>query len=235
MAKSRAALTADLVQRALDETRTSLPIVSLVQELFTDPKMFRSFGRFQDAGFSLVDHPPYKCMVGRHKRARGYLFKKFSDERAADEQLSNYMHRVEGAALIRSFIEERGFSRVTVPRKWLYELPTAFPARYLVIVEALDIRPRLESQLSYASIGKTQMHELATVLYYFRGLSSTASNLPFTKDGQIAFIDTERWHHDKDFLRKIEVFLSPDRRKQAKEIYKELRRQGARALESSFA
>ena len=229
MTKSRRApLTSEQIQREFDATRVSLPILPLLADLFTDSKMFRSFDHFSSAGFSLVDHAPHKMMTGAHKRARGYLFKKYDNDRPGKEQLRNYMHRIEGSRLIRTFIAEHGFFRVMAPKKWLYELPSKFPARYLLVAEKVDLVSRYDTEAAYDRIGKEQMQELATILYYFRGLNSTAANLPFTEDGKIAFIDTERWHHDKDLLRKVGDRLPGDRRKQAEAVFKQLGRQGAR-------
>ena len=234
MIKSRTPLALEQIQREIEETRSTLPIFSQLAELFTDSKMFRSFNHFSSAGFSLVDHAPYKIMAGRHKRAPGYLFKKFDNDRSSKKQLGNYMRRIEGSRLLRTFIAEHGFSRVMVPKKWLYELPTRFPARYLLVVEKVDLVSREDTEAAYSRISKKQLHELATILYYFRGLNSTASNLPFTEDGKIAFIDTERWHHDKDFLRKVGDRLPDSRRRQAEDIFEELSRQGARPFRSAF-
>ena len=156
MPKSRTPLTGEQIQRELDETRASLPILSLIAELFTDPKMFRSFYRFSSAGFSLVDHAPHKMMTGGHKRARGYLFKKFNDDRPGKEQLRNYMHRIEGARLIRNFISERGFSRVMAPRKWLYELPSRFPERYLIVAEKVDLVSREDTEAAYDTSARSR-------------------------------------------------------------------------------
>lgn len=234
MTKGLAPPPPEQIRRELDETRTSLPILSLLDDLFTDPKMFRSYGRFRAAGFSLVDHAPQKMMAGSHKRAKGYMFKKFDDDKSSDMQLRNYLHRIEGARLIGSFISERGFSRVVAPRKWLYELPPSFPKRYLVVAEKVDLVSKIDTARRYARIGSEQLSELATMLYYFRGLNSTASNLPFTEDGKIAFIDTERWHHDKDLLHKIGDWLPADRRSKARRVFKELKRQGAQPFASAF-
>lgn len=226
--------TPEQVQLELEETRATLPILAEMTELFTDPKMFRSFGRFSKAGFSLVQHAPNKMMTGRHKRVKGYLFKKYNDDRRADDQLLNYMRRVEGARLIRRFIAERGFRLVTAPRKWLYELPATFQSRYLVVAEKVDLISKLDTFRLYARIREEQMHELATMLYYFRGLNSTASNLPYTDDGKIAFIDLERWYSNKDLLHHIGDVLPADRRAEAKRLFKELKRQGAQSFKSSF-
>jgi len=222
------------VQRELAETLASLPIFALVGDLFTDPKMFGSFDRFESAGFRLVDHSENKILSGSHKLAKGYLFKKYSNDKPGKKQLRNYMHRIEGSQLLRTFITERGFTRVVAPRKWLYELPASFPERYLLVVEQLDLVSRSETERAYGRIGKEQMLELAMILYYFRGLNSTPSNLPYTEDKKIAFIDTERWHHDKDLMRKVGDRLPNDRRKQAEIVFKELRRQGARPFQSAF-
>ena len=233
MAKRRS-LTSDQIQREIDETRASLPIFSLLGELFTDPKMFNSFDHYESEGFDLIDHAENKMMSGSHKRAKGYLFKKYNNDTSGKDQLRNYMHRIEGAKLLRAFITEHGFSRVVAPRKWLYELPSSFPARYLVIADKLKLVSRGDTERNYDHIGKKQLHELATILYYFRGLNSTASNLPYTEDDKIAFIDTERWHHDKDLLRKVGDLLPDDRREQAYAVFQELSRKGARSFKSAF-
>lgn len=222
------------VQRELAVTRESLPIVSMMASLFTDPKMFGSYTRFEDAGFSLVAHAPHKMMAGKHKRAKGYFFKKYNNDHDSEKQLVNYLRRIEGSRLIRTFIADHGFTRVIAPKKWLYELPTTFPERYLLVAERVDLATRDETHRRYARISTEQLQELATVLYYFRGLNSTAANLPYTKEGQIAFIDTERWHHDKDLLRKVGDRLPRARVKQAKAVFKELRNKGATPFVSAF-
>jgi hypothetical protein len=226
--------TIDQVQRELADTAATLPIVALLGDLFDDPTMFGSFGRFEEAGFSLVEHSPNKIMTGRHKRARGYVFKKYDDDKPGGKQLRSYMHRVEGSRLLRTFIAEHGFTHVVTPRKWLHALPSAFPERYLVVAEEIDLVSRAATDRACAHISKEQARELATVLYYFRGLNSTAANLPYTKDDKIAFVDTERWHRDKDYLHRVGDRLPVSRVDLADEVYEVLRRQGARPYESSF-
>jgi hypothetical protein len=231
------ALTLEQIQRELAITTDTLPIWSLLAELFTDPKMFGSTALFEAAGFSIADHKESKnkCMVGTSERAKGYLFKKYVDAHPDDEQLRNYMHRVEGSRLLRTFIADRGFSRVVAPQKWLYELPASFPTRYLVVAERVSIVSRSDTKEAYAHIRKKQLRELATILYFFRGLNSTISNLPFTKNDEIAFIDTEIWHHvDRSFLHKVRDRLSRKRRDLAEEIFRELRDLGAVPFASTF-
>lgn len=221
------------LERELAETRRTLPVFDKLGGLFTDPDMFRSVDRYSAKGFSIVAHHPEKIMCGRHKRVKGYVFKKFND-RFPKSQLVNYLRRIEGARLLRRFIDERGFTRVTVPRKWLYKLPDDFPERYLLVAERLDLRSKEKSEGRYARIDKAQLRELATILYYFRGLNSTLSNLPYTENGKIAFVDTERWDHDKEYLEKIGDRISREREVLAKAVYKELKGSGARPFTSAF-
>ena len=227
-------VTAEQIQHELAETASSLPIAPQLSKLFTNSKMFDSMHSFEKAGFKLIPHAPHKIMSGSHKAARGYLFKKYNNDRAGKKQIKNYMRRIEGARLLRSFIAERGFQYIVAPRKWLYELPADFPERYLLVADKLDLRSDDETRRKYARIRKDAMHELATVLFYFRGLNSWTKNLPFTEDGQIAFIDTERWPHDNDYLRLIGDALPSDRRTQAMAVYKELKRQHARRFVSAY-
>lgn len=225
-------VTPEQIQREIAETE-KLPIAQLLPKLFADPKMFDSFKSFSRVGFSLIDHSPTKILSGSHKSAPGYLFKKYSNDKDK-KQILNYMRRIEGARLLRSFIAEQHFQHVRVPGKWLWELPPSFPERYLVIAEKVDLASDDKSKSNYSRIDKGQMRELATILFHFRGLNSTTSNLPYAKDGKIAFIDTERWHHDKDYLRKVGDRISSDRRKLAMDVYKELSGQRKQPFQSQF-
>lgn len=231
---SRTRFTPEQVQSELAETARSLPIFEKLASLFKDKKMFDSFSKFEDEGFKLVAHAEHKAMAGTHKSAPGYIFKKYNNDKPGKKQLLNYLRRVEGARILRTFIAEQGFSHVVAPKKWLYELPSSFPERYLVVAEKLDLVDERSTLSAYDRIGKEQTRELATILYYFRGMNSTAKNLPYTKDDKIAFIDTERWANDKDLLRKVGDRLPSDRKSQAEAVFKELRRSGARQYHSAF-
>ena len=226
-------VSTEQIQHELAETAARFPMWEL-RELFTNPKMFGSVGSFEKAGFKLMANSPHKIMAGSHKAARGYLFKKYNNASSGKKQLKNYMRRIEGARLLRTFIAERGFQHVMAPRKWLYELPESFPARYLLIVDKLDLMSDVATLRKYSRIREDQLRELATVLFYFRGLNSWTKNLPFTEDGEIAFIDTERWNSDKDFLRLIGDHLPVARRSQAEDVFKELHGKRERPFVSAF-
>lgn len=225
-------VTREQIDRELVATVETLPVVAQLGDLFSDKRMFASFDSFADEGFRLVKHAEHKMMSGTHRSLPGYIFKKYNNDK--DDQLLNYMRRIEGSRLLRRFIEERSYQHVTAPRKWLYELPSGFPERYLLVAEKLDLASERSTLRHYGSLSKDQTTELATVLFYFRGLNSTPQNLPFTTDDKIAFIDTERWSNNKDFLRRVGDRMSRSRREQAETIYRDLRKRRERPFRSDF-
>jgi hypothetical protein len=95
-----------------------------LQELFRQPPMFDSYRDWRAAGFEVAGKGmPSDIMVASHPSAPGYLFKKYSKKVSLKRQLKNYRQRVEGADKLRAFIAENGLSRITVPQKYLHELP----------------------------------------------------------------------------------------------------------------
>jgi len=175
-------------------------------------------------------------MVGRHQSVEGCLFKKYSNKISKislDDQLANYECRIEGASRLRTFISEHHLRHIAVPQKWLYEIPTPSPhisrISYILVVEELKLLDKKKTERAYRHIDKSVLRELCLVLFHFRGLDSITKNMPFTKDGRVAFIDTEHWRrHDrlkkegKKILSHIDSHLSDKRRKLAKKLIKEL-------------
>lgn len=174
------------------------PLSLDLQSLFRRPEMFDSPDDWRAAGFKIVRASPSlkKVMVTKHKSARGYLFKKYNNRVSLKDQLQKFQRRLEGASKLRTFIGEMKFKHVVVPRKWLYELPPKFtremPA-YLVIVEKLPVfdRESDESARRHRRVDFDVLRELCAVFYKCKGLDFTDKNAPFTKQGQVAFIDTE--------------------------------------------
>jgi hypothetical protein len=207
----------------------------LIKKLFVDPDMFDSADAWSEAGFKIVRSSENKICVASHKLAEGYLFKKYVNSGKRDslkDQLDNYETRIEGARKLRDLIDEQHLRHVVVPRKWLRELPSNFGSRkqpaHILVVERLDLLDADASEREYGRIDADALRELCIVLHAFRGLDSTAKNVPFTTDGKIAFIDTEHWdrHSGKSkqrkFLRYIEAHLSSDRRGLAKKLWNSL-------------
>lgn len=181
------------------------PAASDLSALFRNPDMFESADDWADAGFEIIRASDNKITVARHESVPGYLFKKYVNSgkrEALDDQLKNYQTRLEGARLLRKLIGDKKLEHVVTPRKWLRTLPEEFGSRgkpaHILIVERLDLLDDDASEKAYERIDEHVLRDLCVVLYAFRGLDSTAKNLPHTTDGKIAFIDTEHWNRHGD-------------------------------------
>jgi len=171
-------------------------------------RLFRRWDRFESlkdwkrAGFQPLREKEGKIFVLRHEDIDRYLFKKYGsrNERSADEQLENYQYRVAGSALLRGHIVRSNLRHVVASKKWLCELPAEPGARgegkspHVLVVERQMILGPEESQDRYRHLDAETARELCTLLFAFRGLDMTefpSRNAPFTREGTIAFIDTE--------------------------------------------
>ena len=200
--------------------------------------MFNSCKRFSKEGFTVYEKGRKNgVMVASHPSLSNFLVKKYENKFSHEDQLKNFLCRINGARILNDFIKLNNFKHITVAQKWLYPLPEAFSdsqtgeRAYVLIVEKLPIRSGGDHSQEniarmYAAINKETLKELCTVLYYFRGLDSDWDNLPFTYQNQIAFVDTENWEDDRqEYLLKLKVFLSEENQKYAEEIFEDLRRQ----------
>lgn len=196
------------------------PLQKKLQTLFTNSEMFNSQENLRAAGFKVFKRAHRGLMVAKHPSCKHYLFKKFTNKTNQEEQLKNYLRRITGARALSQFIREKNLQFIVTPQKWLYPLPPEkFRKTFILIVEEIDICTKAESKERYGSIAPRVLQELCQVLRKFRGLDSVIPNLPFTHQGKIAFIDTERWESQRPiFLRKVMPILN----KRSKAIVQQL-------------
>ncbi len=158
--------------------------------------------RLKKAGFSRPHHRPQsKMVVSRHKALPGYLLKLFTD----DQDLIDYtlmIHRIKGAHSVSRSIKQHGYEKFfKVPKKWIYPLPAETAHKrgqnFIIVVEDAKILDRKQNYKKWR--GPEMTEELATAIFTVlkeNGLRDTIHpfNLPFCRDGKMAFIDTE-YHH----------------------------------------
>lgn len=216
------------------------PLQDKLKHLFKHSNMFDSRSTLKKAGFDVLDRMHRGLMVASHPTMGNYLIKKFQNEVDQESQLHNFLCRINGATALREFIKLNDLQHIVVPKKWLYELPKKFSdpktgeRTYVLIVEKIDIcdggkDPNGEAAIRYYKMDFDILRELCIVVYYFRGLDSVLSNMPFTYHDKIAFIDTERWDWKRDrYLREAMQYLSQDRQEYALKKFEELREQDKR-------
>jgi hypothetical protein len=194
--------------------------------LLGDRHMFDTADHWHAAGFKLIRASENKICVASHPSVDGYLFKKYVDagkRRDPADQLANYVRRVEGSRKIQSLIEREGLRHVVVPKKWIRVLPPRFRGGHVLVVDRLDLLDGGETEQQYRRIDEDVLRDLCVVLRAFRGLDSTVKNMPFTRRGQVAFVDTEHWDRHSDgggraFLKYVGDYLPSDRWKLAKKL-----------------
>lgn len=204
-----------------------MPLIdsSTIKLLFSDERMFVSRLTWSSAGFKVFDRLDNgKIMVASHSSAPGVLFKKYCAGMGKKEERENYLRRVEGADRLRVFVGKHGLQRVVVPRKQFLELPSCRDSMCMLVVEELDLWSNDQTRAAYYTIDPGILRELCVVLFHFRGLDSSAKNIPFMAGGRIAFVDTEHWDRGsrKPYLRHLGEYLQADRQRLAKRIFNQL-------------
>ena len=213
------------------------PLSLDLRSLFHTSDMFDSPSDWRHEGFKIIRDSEKKLVVAKHKAADGYLFKKYMNHMSSKEQLERYTRRIEGARKLETLFSEIGAQHLVVPKKWMYELP--FSQRspsHLVIVQEFQVFDDRrdgdnESEYRHHHITLDVLRELTVVWFRCKGLDFTAMNAPFTKRGQIAFIDTgyvawqERGDLSKvksEYMKNADRYLSGSRLRFAKDRWREL-------------
>ncbi|MCE5315865.1 MAG: hypothetical protein LLG04_00700, partial [Parachlamydia sp.] len=177
------------------------------------PKLDRLFARrptinertVKKAGFNSPKKRPQSHMViSTHKAIPGYWFKMFTDDQKGVVDYTHMIHRIKGARSIQRTIERRGYEHLfKVPKKWIYPLPaepsppTPNRMNFVLIAEDMKTLSRKSNNHKWKSSAMTK--ERATALYIVMKVNGLRDsiypfNIPFSRDGKMAFIDTE-YHH----------------------------------------
>lgn len=165
-----------------------------------------------------------RLVVTRHPSLEGYIIKTYLDAQRYYKKKSEHHYwklRIQGAQAIRNFIELHEWKdQFKVPQKWIYALPEtpAPPAEllrknYILVEEDMEIYSRKENKMQWAS--KTVTPDLLNHLFELLnelGLHDCTSidNIPFSKDGRIAFIDTQTFNEWPIDYGKLTPYLSEE-------------------------
>lgn len=199
------------------ESKYILPEGHILQKplarIFEDPNILASRESLGRAGFELFNHHHRGMAVARHPLLKGHLIKVFFNEIPHALQVQNYTSRIEGSRQLQAYIDKHRLQHIVTPKKWLYPIKeNAFGITCVLVVEEIDIVSSSETRELYASIDYDVLEELCMVLKRFRGLDSVTKNMPFTRDGKIAFVDTEKWRSMRsEFLEHVVRHLDSER------------------------
>jgi hypothetical protein len=201
------------------------PIKARLDRLFKKNRVIQSEETFEKAGFGKPKmRKPTQIVIGRNPHFKEYIFKVYLDTQPALPEWDNWVKRIEGARGIQACMHRHGFRHFSVPHKWIYPLPeepsppsTSLYHRknFILIVDNMNILHSHDNLKAFKNkISHKLLEELYTILTE-EGLIDSVypDNIPFTKKGKIAFIDTEHHHCTPIPYDKLSHFLSPEMQK----------------------
>jgi len=209
------------------EARKSLKEMGLTERSFRDVETFAKKG-FVILRENHKKHD-YVFVAAKHPLLEGYVVKAFLfGEKGLSFHFSEYTRqnfsaRITNALKIKEFIEQKKCRFLTVPNKWIYEVPLKndkAPPCTLLLAEEMTLLS--DNKKAYLHLSKRQIEELCLVLTTFGTCDFIVSNMPVTSRGKIAFIDTESLHGGERHLKQKLLFnLHPKMRKYAALLLKE--------------
>lgn len=160
-----------------------------------------------------------------HINLQGYLLKLYIDKQYYVSDGKRFLHRIHGAQVVQEVIDRYGFNSIfKVPKKWIYPLP-AEPSppkkkkykrkNFILVVEDMDILAKKENRNEWKSSSiTTEILDALYILIDEGGLSDSiyAFNIPFSKDGKLAVVDTEYYHRWPIRFARLRHYLSPEMR-----------------------
>lgn len=159
------------------------------------------------AGFARAEPAKYShCVITKHKKMKGYFFKFFYDSQTGLDDCYKLARRASGAALINQGIKRFGLQKMfKAPKKWIYALPE-HPSppegmerkNFILIAEDMNLISSKQNRAKWKSnfFGEERLRGYYMLLKD-QGLDDSVHvfNVPFSRDGKLAFVDTE--HHSK--------------------------------------
>ena len=197
------------------------PVHRKLDRLFAHSRPLLSLEALIQAGF--VKAKPRKfthLIVTRHPAMPGYIFKLYLDPQRYPKGESEdvaWRQRIAGAEKIRKMIRKNNWERVfKVPRKWIYTTPKThldkdYPCKLTLLVEEdMDLASSKKNRLLWKAISPKRLHQLQQILQTI-GLRDCAKpdNIPFSRDGKIAFIDTQSRGEESVAYKKLLPYLRP--------------------------
>lgn len=187
------------------------PIKAKLDKLFTKRRATKNMRSLIKAGFRKAQPQRWtRVIVTTHPKFRGYIFKIYLDNqhlRSNRPEYRCFLSRCRGAEILRTAIDARHWNHLfKVPQKWIYPLPPhpiaeeeLFPKYTILVEEDMELYPQEMSDRLWQSELVTP-RTLDALFYLLQKLGfwdcAKPENVPFSKDGRIAFVDTDmssRW------------------------------------------
>lgn len=181
----------------------------ILDEIFRSPRVMTNATSFAKAGFITIDIRHHNHMrVARHPDLPGYLVKVFLNSESPKSKRAlnnmNFRQRCASADVIRRLIKKHAITHFTVPDKWVYAPPfskkrTSHRSLILVVTDMNIVSYKETEKAWKTEITPEHLRELILIKRKVSLSQTIPENIPYTKEGTFAFIDTEKrtWHTQK--------------------------------------
>lgn len=194
------------------------PAKSALDKLFQSARVTASLDTLKEAGFTVSGPGSGMTLVARHPKLSNILVKLYTDDQDV-EDFKNLYDRIKGAEVAKQIIRAHEYQWLfKVARKWFYILPQEpaasgpYPKQLVLVVEDMQILPKDENYPKWKSSAMTK--EKLDAIYTFLtegGFNdlALAFNMPFSRDGRLAVVDTEDYHKWPIPYDRLLKYLSP--------------------------
>lgn len=193
--------------------------------LFTISRVIETEESFNEAGFEILFRQPFSYVrIAKHPLFPGFLFKIYLDselrKKDGKEGWEWLALRCEGAKNVRNLIKKKKLRYFSVPDKWIYPLPyNPLPKNedlqfnrqpIILLVTDMDLVPHEESIKAWKNkITHDHLDELYCIISHGFASSHLIWNIPYSKSGKFACIDTEN-PEKKPAYREVRQYLSKE-------------------------
>jgi len=193
----------DSSQYLLEDTH---PLYSTMQTLFNSKGVLSSEKSLEKRGFHILAVRAPSFVVIKHHKIPGYVIKAHLEGsgRSLEQRWDNFICRCAHALAIQQLIQDQGFKHFAVPDKKIYVTDRGEP---ILLATDMNILSYKQSQYAWKHLAKKKhIEELYCLFESGYGSSKLPENIPYTKEGFFALIDTERpakmrpFSHFKDYL-----------------------------------
>ncbi len=198
-----------------------------LDELFKDSRAILNSSSLKMAGFTISKPQEFSLIVvTKHPNFPGYIFKIYLDneKKKPDTKAQDYfIKRVKGSLAVQKCINENHLDAYfKVPKKWIYPLPAYGKQvkkyshkNFILVEEDMQILTAKANMKAWKSSMVTKellvgLHCILTEV----GLIDCAKidNIPFSKDGRVAFVDTESFGFPKVPLHRLKEMIPSNMR-----------------------
>jgi hypothetical protein len=206
------------------------PARAAMDQIFAKPGVIRNTKTVKAAGFTIF-HSQKKSFIRvlKHPLLNGYLLKVYLDtERNVPKGSPGWKRltmRCIVAEKIKSIIAKHKIQNFIVADKWVYPLPQKKGKRrtiqpVVLLVKDMQIYGTRGAKQAWKKAGYRTARELFTIFHRGYGSAFLAGNLPYTRSGKFAFIDTEFGKRDIPMIHLQRYFSSKVRGYWQKLLYR---------------